>query len=32
LIIALGIDQVFKSFGGLRGKAGRKIKKEEEEI
>ena len=30
LIIGLGIDQIFKSFGSIRTKAKRKIKKEEE--
>jgi hypothetical protein len=29
LIIALGIDQIFKSFGGVRLKAKRKVKEEE---
>ena len=32
LIIALGIDQVFKSFGGFRSKARRKIKEENKEM
>ncbi|GAG82268.1 unnamed protein product, partial [marine sediment metagenome] len=29
LIIALGVDQIFKSFGGVRFKAKRKVKEEE---